>query len=82
MLAVDAGPIEKFIAPDEKELDPAGGPAFQKFRNVTFFADPDIDRDPGILLLKGRVFADLAIERQGDADFMTAPPQLARAERS
>jgi len=37
--------------------------ALQVFSDVNFIADANIDRDPGVLLLEGKIVTDLPIIR-------------------
>jgi hypothetical protein len=64
------------IAPDEEQLDTAFSVAFDEFSDIGLVSDPDIDSDPGLLLVESGVFPDLSIMRKDDAYLVTALPQF------
>ncbi len=78
VFAVDADAIEKCVASNKKCLHTARRPAFDEFGDISFLADGDVHRDPGIAQIERHVLADLAIVRHRDADLVFARAQFAR----
>ena len=78
MLAVDPAAIEILVVAQEEQLHAARRATGEELRDFFLRAKPHIHRHAGVADLDQRVFANLAIVGQHDADFMTALPQLAR----
>ena len=78
MLAVDARPIEKFIAANEKQLHAARAPALEILRDVSLVAHANIDSHSRVFFSKRGVFSNLTIERQRHCYLMGAPAQFPR----